>query len=66
MNVFTLGRVEILVTGALISLNGTLFLPMSLLHVPISIFSSILNMCLPGNPLAHPRPVKSLNTEACE
>lgn len=38
--------------------------PISLLHVPSIIFSSIRNMCRPGKPFAHPRPVKSRNTDA--
>lgn len=39
-------------------------LPISLLHVPNIIFSSMRNMWRPGNPFAHPRPVKSRNTDA--
>lgn len=42
----------------------TNFIPISLLHVPSIIRSSIRNICRPGNPLAHPRPVKSRNTDA--
>lgn len=39
-------------------------IPISLLHVPSIIFSSIRNICRPGKPFAHPRPVKSRNTDA--
>lgn len=39
-------------------------IPISLLHVPSIIFSSIRNICRPGKPFAHPRPVKSRSTDA--
>lgn len=39
---------------------------MSLLQVPRIIFSSMRKMCLPGKPLAHPRPERSLIAEVCE
>lgn len=39
-------------------------LPISLLHVPSIIFSSIRNICRPGKSFAHPLPVKSRNMDA--
>lgn len=39
-------------------------LPISLLHVPSIIFSSIRKICRPGKLFAHPLPVKSRNTDA--
>lgn len=41
-------------------------LPMSLLHVPSMMFSSIRNMCRPGKLLAQPRPTRSLMVDRCE
>lgn len=44
------------------SSTPSVYRPISLLQLPSRIFSSILKMCRPLNPLPHPLPVKSLRT----
>lgn len=39
--------------------SGKKYLPTSLLQVPSIMFSSILKICRPGKPFAHPRPTRS-------
>lgn len=44
--------------------NVAKVIPISLLHVPSIMRSSMRNMWRPGKPFAHPRPVRSRSTDA--
>lgn len=61
-------RVRIMFYFVLIEafLKSTALLPISLLQVPNIIFSSILKICRPGKPFAHPLLVKSRSVVAWE